>query len=592
MHVVATAGHVDHAKSTLVRALTGMEPDRWAEERRRGLTIGLGFAWTDLPGGQRLALVDVPGHARFVPTMLAGVGPVPAVMFVVAADAGWMPQSAEHLAALDALGVRHGLLVVTRCDLADPAPARASALRELAASSLGAVPAVDVSGRTGAGIPLLCTELERLAASLPAPDPAADVRLWVDRGFTITGAGTVATGTLAAGTLTVGDELTLASTGRRLRVRGLQSTAEQVSSVSAVARVAVNLRGLAAGELRPGDALLSPGAWLATDLVDVTTGLADLGRLPAELMLHIGAAAVPVRVRVLGGSAVRLRLAHPLPLRVGDRVLLRDPGRHQVICGADVLDVRPPPLRRRGSARRRRERLTELVAGELGGLASALAWDVVRRRRFVPEQELRAAGLPVVGERLGGWRADPAALAEAAVALPDVVARWRAERPLQAGMPLDAAAQRLGLPDAAVLRELAAGAGLSIVDGRIATPDARGQLPPAVESAVGALMADLTAHPFRAPESGRLAQLGLGRRELGAAVRAGRLLAVADGVMLAAGADRAAAASLTGLPQPFTVSAARQAWDTTRRVAVPLLELLDRQGVTECLSDGTRRLRG
>jgi len=156
MHVVATAGHVDHGKSTLVRALTGMEPDRWAEERRRGMTIDLGYAWTTLPspdGGQagreQLAFVDVPGHERFVPNMLAGLGPVPAVMFVVAADGGWMPQSAEHLAAVDALGVRHGLLVITRSDLADPGPATRQAVAEIAHTSLGDVEAIAVSAVTG-----------------------------------------------------------------------------------------------------------------------------------------------------------------------------------------------------------------------------------------------------------------------------------------------------------------------------------------------------------------------------------------------------------------------------------------------------------
>src|SRR5581483_3110740 len=151
-HVVATAGHVDHGKSTLVRALTGMEPDRLAEERDRGLTIDLGFAWTELPGGERVAFVDVPGHERFVGTMLAGVGPVPAVLFVVAADEGWMPQSAEHLEALHALGVRHGLLAVTRSDLLDPELARDEALEHLAESTLGRIPAVCVSGTTGAGL--------------------------------------------------------------------------------------------------------------------------------------------------------------------------------------------------------------------------------------------------------------------------------------------------------------------------------------------------------------------------------------------------------------------------------------------------------
>ena len=222
MHVIATAGHVDHGKSTLVRALTGMEPDRWAEERRRGMTIDLGFAWTTLPSGRRLAFVDVPGHERFVPNMLAGVGPVPVALFVVAADEGWMPQSTEHLAALHALDVRHGLLAVTRSDLADPAKALARAGTELAATSLGQVDAVAVSGVTGAGLGALRAALDRLLGTLPEPEPDADVRLWIDRSFTVKGSGSVVTGTLAAGTIRAGDELVVASTGARVRVRGLQ----------------------------------------------------------------------------------------------------------------------------------------------------------------------------------------------------------------------------------------------------------------------------------------------------------------------------------------------------------------------------------
>src|SRR5450755_5137389 len=161
MQVIATAGHVDHGKSTLVRALTGMEPDRWAEERRRGLTIDLGFAWLTLPSGDQVAFVDVPGHERFVPNMLAGVGPVPAVLLTVAADGGWMPQSAEHLAVVDALGIRSGLLVITRSDLADPGPALDQALAQISRSSLGTVPAVAVSAVTGAGLPELVCELDK-----------------------------------------------------------------------------------------------------------------------------------------------------------------------------------------------------------------------------------------------------------------------------------------------------------------------------------------------------------------------------------------------------------------------------------------------
>src|SRR5436309_7281362 len=212
-----------------------MEPDRWAEERRRGLTIDLGFAWTRLPGGDLVAFVDVPGHERFVPNMLAGVGPVPAVLFVVAADEGWRAQSEEHLAALDALGVRHGLLAVTRCDLADPAPALDDAAARMARTSLGAVPAVAVSGMTGAGLDALRAQLAALAGRLPAPDPGSDVRLWVDRSFAIRGAGTVVTGTLPAGTLRVGQELELTGAGP-VRVRGLQALGQPEPAVAGVAR--------------------------------------------------------------------------------------------------------------------------------------------------------------------------------------------------------------------------------------------------------------------------------------------------------------------------------------------------------------------
>ena len=367
MHVVATAGHVDHGKSTLVRALTGMEPDRWAEERRRGLTIDLGFAWMDLPGGQRLAFVDVPGHERFVPNMLAGLGPVQAVLFVVAADGGWMPQSAEHLAAIDALGISRGVLAVTRADLADPGPALSRAAAEIAATSLGAVEAVEVSAVTGSGLPELRDALARLAAGLPTPAPGAPARLWVDRAFSIRGSGTVVTGTLPAGTIRAGDELLLTPSMRPVRVRAIESLGQAADQVSGVARVALNLRGVAREVPARGMALVQPGRWTLASAVDVRCtwpGTSPAGarqpsaapRLPRELIVHTGSARTPARVRVLGEASAtaliaRLTFRDPLPLHVGDRMLLRDPGAADLfILGATVLDVAPPPLTRRGAA--------------------------------------------------------------------------------------------------------------------------------------------------------------------------------------------------------------------------------------------------
>ncbi|OBI46586.1 selenocysteine-specific translation elongation factor [Mycobacterium colombiense] len=561
MFVLATAGHVDHGKSTLLQRITGMWPDRLAEERRRGLTIDLGFAWTEL-GGRQLAFVDVPGHERFVANMLAGVGAVPAVVFVVAATEGWMPQSEEHLAALDALGVRHGLLVISKADLADAGPAVAQASEKLAATSLAGTPVA-----IGTDLDRVRAELVALTDRLPAPDPGADVRLWVDRSFTVRGAGTVVTGTLAAGTVRVGDELEHA--GRRVTVRGLQSLGRGADAVGPVSRVALNLRGVDRHDVGRGDTVRTPGAWLDTAEIDVALRSADT--LHRQLVLHIGSAAVPVQVRRLGAAAARLRLARPLPLRVGDIGLLRDPGEHRIAAGVEVLDVRPPGLRRRGAARARAE---ELATGE------AAAPDVARAA------DLRAMGLPPRGQRVGDWVVDPrwwAARREEAAA---AVRRWAGDHDIAAGMPLETLRQQVGLPAADLMPKLLDGTGLQVTDGLVRPPGAG--LPARVDEAVSAVEEWLAAEPFRAPEADELAELKLGPRELAAAVRAGRLARIADGVVLGPDALDRAAGVLAALPQPFTVSEARRALGTSRRVAVPLLEQLDARRVTRRGDDGTR----
>ncbi|MFI7307163.1 selenocysteine-specific translation elongation factor [Micromonospora aurantiaca] len=582
MFVVATAGHVDHGKSTLVRALTGMEPDRWAEERRRGMTIDLGFAWTTLPSGGTIAFVDVPGHERFVPNMLAGVGPVPAALIVVAADEGWMPQSAEHLAALDALGVSYGLLAVTRADLADPGPAAARARTEIAATSLGAVEAVPVSAVTGVGLPELRAALDRLTARLPDPARDAPVRLWVDRAFTVRGSGTVVTGTLGGGRLRVGDELELAATGEAVRVRGLHSLGVAHTDVEAVARVAVNLRGLPRDRVGRGDALLTPGRFGRTDLLDVRLSGDPAADLPATLTLHVGAAAVPARVRPLGPDTARLRLVRPLPLLIGDRALLRDPGRHHVAGGVTVLDVDPPPLRRRGAAAARAAVLAGLdgrpdLPGEL------------RRRRLVRAGDLTRMGVaPAATPVAGQWLADPEHWRNLGRRLTEEVTRYAAEHPLAAGVPVDVLRHRLDLPDRALVTALLRPP-LRLRDGLV-TAAGQGTLPDPVARAVDRVRAEYGDRPFQAPEAHHLADLGLGPREIGAAVRAGALLKLAENVVLLPGAPDDAVRVLAGLPQPFTLSAARQALGTTRRVAVPLLELLDRRGATRRLPDDAREV--
>ncbi len=602
MQVIATAGHVDHGKSTLVRALTGMEPDRWAEERRRGMTIDLGFAWTTLPGGITVAFVDVPGHERFVTTMLAGVGPVPAVLLVVAADEGWMPQSAEHVDALVALGVRDGLLVITRSDLMDPELALDDARQHLTGTPLDGMDAVCVSATTGAGMDELRAAIGGLAAGLPTPDPAADVRFWVDRAFTIRGAGTVVTGTLAAGRIRVDDELELVGAGatsRRVGVRGLQTLGAPVAEARGVARVAVNLRGLPRDAAARGDVLLAPGAWAGTDLVDVRLlgvrgGAPDPATLPEELSLHVGSAGVTARVRPLGEDTVRLRLRRPLPLRIGDRAVLRDPGRRQVAAGLVVLDVAPPVLRRRGAAARRAAELagmdgTPRAAAELARRGTARRADLVAMGvRPADLDALAAEGTPGAA----GWLVDPGHALELAARLDAAVAAHDAADPLDPGLPTEAARRVLGLPEPrlveAVLRHGRAGE-LALRDGRVVR-SAPTALPASVRAAMDTLRADLEREPFAAPEAARLAELGLGPRQVASLVKAGELLRIADGVVLLPGADARAVGVLAGLGSDFSLSTARQALGTSRRVAVPLLELLARTGRTVRTEDGGHRL--
>ncbi len=578
MHVVATAGHVDHGKSTLVRALTGQDPDRLVEERRRGLSIELGYCWTTLGDVGEVAFVDVPGHERFIATTLAGLGPAPVAMLVVAADDPWMPQAAEHLAALDALGVGHGLLVVTRADLADPAPALARATAELGRTSLAGAPAVVVSGRTGSGLPTLRATLASVLQRVPAPDPDADVRLWVDRRFHVRGAGTVVTGTLVSGTVAVGDELAAAE--GRVRVRGLEALGTRRQQVPAPARVALDLGGRAPDGVTRGTALLTPEAFLHSDLVDVA--LVGPPEVPERPVLHVGTARVSVRARRLGDRVWRLALATGVPLRVGDRAVLRDPG-SRATWGVEVIDPVPPPLRRRGAAAARAEQLQtteQSVGAELA------------RRGIVRASQLHRAGvavgsLPPGTVAAGDWLVGPELADELRRRLVALVEA--AEDCGLGGVAPLAAARSLQLPDPALVDALRAPP-LRVRGGRLTT--GRGApLPAAALDALARLSDALAREPFAAPEAGELARLGVDDATTGLLHRTGHVLRLAPGVVLLPGAVDTAVARLGELPQPFSVSEARRALGTTRRVAVPLLGHLDATGRTIRLPDDRRRVR-
>jgi selenocysteine-specific elongation factor len=565
MHVLATAGHVDHGKSTLVRALTGMEPDRWAEEKRRGMTIDLGFAWLTLPSGEEVAFVDVPGHERFLTNMLAGVGPVPAVMFVVAADEGWQAQSEEHLRIADALQVRHAVVVVTKADRGDAAAVADAVTARFGTTSMSGAPVVEVSAATGAGIDGLRAALDAMVAALPAPSADAPVRLWVDRAFTIRGAGTVVTGTLPAGTIRLGDELELVPSGRRVVVRGIESLKRRADEVIGGARVALNLRGVDRDEVARGMALVTPGRWWLSELVDATCAPDE--PLPRDVVVHAGAAAVAARCRRLGPGAVRLHLVQPLPLHLGDRLLVRDPGR-RTVAAVDVADLAPQPLRRRGEA--------TVVADSLR--MPRTSDTVVERRGWVPDDELLRIGLtdrPATARRRDGhWVAE---------------SRWHdwqrraALAAADGAIDLDSLRRSLGAPTVGVVRELVAEVdGLVVDGGRIRRTDHVVEEPPEI----AALVRRLSEEPFAAPDADEVA--GLDRAALGEAARRGRVIRLTGAVYVGPGALDLAVDRLRELPAPFTVSDARQALGVSRRVAVPLLEQLDAGRRTRRLPDGTR----
>lgn len=588
MDVVATAGHVDHGKSTLVRALTGIEPDRWAEERRRGLTIDLGFAWTRLPSGRDVAFVDVPGHQRFLGNMLAGLGPAPVVLFVVAADEGWQAQSSDHRDAVAALGIEHGLLVLTRADRATPerrTEVLTQARAELVGTGLATVPAVTVSAVTGEGLGELLAALENMLSGVPRPASTGRLRLWVDRAFAISGAGTVVTATIAQGTVAVGDTLQLLGEGsRRVTVRGLQSEGVAQESVGPVSRVALNLRGVAAEEVRRGDALVTPDGWRSARELDLrrTSGEPCPG---ARLTAHLGTAAVAARLRPFDDEHGRLVLERPLPVTVGDRFLLRDPGRG-IVGGWVVLDVDPPALSRRGDGARRAAALAAMIPG--GDVRVEVA-----RRRALTRHELQLLGFdtavtPPGVLTVGDWWVDAAAATAWAARLTSAVAGLHESDPLAAGLSHGAVLDLLGI-DAALLDVVVAEAGLESQGGFVRRPGGADGLGP-VEASIAAVERRLADEPFLAPEADDLVALGLGPRELAAAERLGRLLRLGDVVLLPTAPARAMRV-LAGLDQPFTTSEARQALGTTRRVVIPLLEHLDARGWTRRLDAGHREVR-
>ncbi|CAN5830620.1 selenocysteine-specific translation elongation factor [soil metagenome] len=615
MDVVCTAGHVDHGKSTLVRALTGMEPDRFAEERERGLTIDLGFAWATLGEGDRartVAFVDLPGHERFIGNMLAGAGAVRLALLVVAADEGTMPQTHEHLDILELLGVTSAVVALTKIDLVDTdtrAVAEALVRDELLRRRLPDAALVGVSGTTGAGLEALVAALiDALDVQPPEPDLERP-RLWIDRVFTVTGAGTVVTGTLAGGRVAVGDELVVHPAGHRVRVRGLQSLKAPVTAAPPGTRLAVNLSGVDKAAVTRGDALVRAGQWRTVTAFDALVDVLpdhELDRRGAW-QVHAGSAqrsarVHPVEARPLsGGGFVRVELGQPLTITAGDRFVLREAGRRATVAGGMVLDADPPP-RPRGAARLARVAALDRRGAALTAddRAALLERHTAEHRLVGKERSTAAVGLaaPAAAEAartaglldLGAEWAHPEAVADWTAAALAALREHHAAHPVERIASKDVAARAAvgaGCPQGAVgrlLDALVARGELAAERGGLRDPAHTVALDPAQRAARAALLAALSAQPFAPPRlSEAAAAAGASEalvRELEAAgelVRLGADIAVVTAALDEATRRLRAAFAAEG---PLTAARAKDVLGTSRKYALPLLEHLDRLGRT------------
>ena len=590
MPVVGTAGHVDHGKSTLVKRLTGLEPDRWAEEQQRGLTIDLGFAWMTLPNDTEISFVDVPGHDRFIKNMLAGVEAIDIALFVVAADEGWMPQSEEHLAVLDLLGVSIGIVALTKIDRVDEELIELATLEiseHLEGTSLATAPIIGVSSHTGAGIDELTNALALAADGMGVP-AGERPRLWVDRSFSIAGAGTVVTGTLLGGPLHLNEELVVLPTDLAVRVRGLQSHEQERKVALPGSRVAVSLGGVDRSKIGRGSMLSRPGDFLTSDTLVATLNHAryvDDVTDRGAYHLHLGTGDWPIRIRRIGPHLVRLRLDEPIPTAMGDRFILRDSGRRLVVAGGRIVDPAPVRAGRIGEAGY--AALVTSLEGSLEDRANAL----LELRGSDSEPRLIAhsgGGFPTDGfGRAGVWLSTQH-LSHVTQRIQTTVDRFHDENPLRPGVGLAELSEGLGLSTpmvTAIIAELAdvRTDGAYAVSEHFApgfSEDQRKRLDTA--------KADLAAAGVGGVP--RTSEIGLDPDLLHAAIRLGELVQISSDFVFLPDQVDGLISVLRSFEEPFGVSDFKDHTGLSRKYAVPFLEWTDSKGFTVRTGD-TRRFK-
>jgi selenocysteine-specific elongation factor len=641
MHVIGTAGHVDHGKSTLVEALTGTHPDRLKEEREREMTIDLGFAWLTLPTGEEIGIVDVPGHRDFIENMLAGVGGIDAALFVIAADEGVMPQTREHLAILDLLQIPAGVVALTKVDLVDD-PEWLDLVENdirgvLAGTVLASAPIVRVSSRMKTGLADLLSALGFCLSDRPPRPNLGRPRLPIDRVFTIAGFGTVVTGTLSDGQLEVGDEVQLLPSGLRGRVRGLQTHKRKEDTAWPGSRTAVNISGVDVSQVKRGEVVAHPGDYASTRRLDVRFRLLWDASGPvehnAEVKLFAGAAEVLARLRLLGSEILQpgeegwlqLELAEPVVAVRGDRYILRRPSPGETIGGGVVVDPNPKGRHKRFSEEvlARLEALSqgtpaEILLQALTSLGAAPLQDVVARSSL-PEDaarkaltELFSSGQLLTLEPQDNNTGNVISPAPNLLS-PDLVTsrvNWQqlADRatqeveayhrsaPLRRGMPREELKSRLKTPPRlfnAALRKLIGDGLLAEAGVAVFRPGHGIRFDPQQQKKVDALLAKFAAAPY-APPTAKDCAAEVGEDVYSAMVDLGMLVPVPPDIVFRREDYERMVADVRGLIEKqgmVTAAEVRDHFNTSRRYVLALLEHLDVVGIT--VRDGdARRLKG
>lgn len=622
--IVGTAGHVDHGKTVLVKALTGRDTDRLEEERRRGISIELGFAPLTLPGGRKLGLVDVPGHERFIRQMLAGVGGMDLVLLVIAADEGIMPQTREHLDIIDLLRIKRGIVVLTKCDLVDREwldLVREEVRTELQDTVLAEAPILEVSAVTGQGLPELLAKLEEMVNDMPAKDTSGPARLPVDRAFSLAGFGTIVTGTLWSGTIKVGQQVELLPQQRELKVRSMQVHGTGVKEAFAGQRVAINLPGLELQTVRRGSTVAAPGAFNLSQRVDVELHL--LARAPKPFVhrqrvrFYLGTAEILGRLYLLDRDELQpgetclaqLILEKPVAALTRDRFVLRTYSPMLTVAGGVIID----PL-----ARHHKRFKPEVVEGlyrRLKGSPAELLKDALRESRTYSFEEL--AGLTgFTGEQLADFLAadspDPAVVLdledkktvlglkpyqELAQKLTAVLEEYHRRYPLRQGLSREEVRSRLfGNFEVkefnAIIAKMGAESIIRVKGGIISRADFSPQIPPQVQKAAEDLLKLYKEAGFQPPSwKASTAELGLdviGDELLNYLVESGQLVKVEDDLLFHTQAVHEARETIKILVQEtgqVELAQVRDKLNSSRKYILPLLEYLDRVKFTRRVGD-------